>query len=408
MSQGACLCRHHGVMRAAFVIGLAFAVTLACGPAAQVAPTTSAPAPSPEPTASLSLAPPTAAPSPVLTPPPPQPTPPPVAPVPHVRVQTGTFALTPLPPPFEASGQISIDAAAMVKGWIPMYLEMLDKYRANSSPETKQSFESWIAPGPYVEVVRRSLGDLYSGGNAPATRSLVLTKQSVDHVWAKPWGRPAYIDATIEYDDKITTGSSTKTEPHLSRVRLVNQGQGFLKVIDGFDPVLGRWINGDSPRYSAPALEAELGDAAAYILSRDSYVKDEQYPHSAIATGVTVRLPTPFGKSWEAAINVLDQQYLRGDFVERRFDDAVARILTFEPATFIGDGVVTVRVDSKVVTINKAGVSQTVPSTRMLRFYRITRDGTNAGWALIDEQGPNGSWLSGGYLALAEIDQDRG
>jgi hypothetical protein len=46
--------------------------------------------------------------------------------------------------------------------------------------------------------------------------------------------------------------------------------------------------------------------------------------------------------------------------------------------------------------------------TRTLRFYRITRDGLNAFWQVVDEQGSGGAWLSGGDLALAEIDQDRG
>jgi len=42
------------------------------------------------------------------------------------------------------------------------------------------------------------------------------------------------------------------------------------------------------------------------------------------------------------------------------------------------------------------------------RFYRITRDGLFANWQVVDEQGANGAWLSGGDLELAEIDQDRG
>jgi len=79
----------------------------------------------------------------------------------------------------------------------------------------------------------------------------------------------------------------------------------------------------------------------------------------------------------------------------------------FEPATFLGDGVVTVVASGQLVTAVGA-VERTTPVTRTLRFYRITRDGLNAFWLVVDEQGPSGDWLSGGDLALAEIDQDRG
>ena len=64
-------------------------------------------------------------------------------------------------------------------------------------------------------------------------------------------------------------------------------------------------------------------------------------------------------------------------------------------------------VSGQLVTAVGAAERST-PVTRTLRFYRITRDGLNAFWLVVDEQGSNGDWLSGGDLALAEIDQDRG
>ena len=395
-------------MRASVAL-LSILVAAACGQTPSAASRTETPAPSTSTAAPTPMA--TVAPSPLRTPvltPPAEPSAPAVSPVPPVRVASPALVVTLLPAPFEASGQIRTDATEMFKSWVPQYLQALDRYRANSTPETKIAFENFVTAGPFLEVVRRSLGDLYSGTAQDPQRELVLSEATVDHVWAKPWGRPAYVDATIVYDDRTTTAAATKTERRTVRLRLVNQGFGFLRVLDGYDTVLGRWINGESPRYSAPALDAEAGDAIGYVLARESYVRGEQYPHSAIANGVPVQLSTPFAKSWEAAINALDEQYKRGDFAERRFDQVTASILTFEPATFIGDGVVTLRVDGKLVTVDKTGASSTTPVTRMLRFYRITRDGTNAGWAPIDEQSKTGAWISGGNLALAEIDQDRG
>src|SRR5205814_8146557 len=127
------------------------------------------------------------------------------------------------------------------------------------------------------------------------------------------------------------------------------------------------WATGAPTRSSPPARGAEAGGAVGSALARGGCGRGAQSPHSAIAQGVPVQLSTPVAKSWEAAINALDEQYKRGDFAERRFAQVTASILTFEPATFIGDGVVTLRVDGKLVTVDKTGASSTTPVTRMLR-----------------------------------------
>ncbi len=62
----------------------------------------------------------------------------------------------------------------------------------------------------------------------------------------------------------------------------------------------------------------------------------------------------------------------------------------------------------RLVAAAATGPERSSPITRTLRFSRITRDGFNANWQVVDEQGTNGAWLSGGNLELAEIDQDRG
>ena len=84
------------------------------------------------------------------------------------------------------------------------------------------------------------------------------------------------------------------------------------------------------------------------------------------------------------------------------------RISRFEPATFLGDGIVTAVINARLVTAAPSGPERSTPVTRTLRLYRITRDGLNANWQVVDEQGSSGAWLSGGNLELAEIDQDRG
>jgi len=65
-------------------------------------------------------------------------------------------------------------------------------------------------------------------------------------------------------------------------------------------------------------------------------------------------------------------------------------------------------VNAKLVTAAPNAAERSTSVTRTLRLYRLTRDGLFANWLVVDEQGANGAWLSGGNLELAEIDQDRG
>src|SRR5205085_8024264 len=143
-----------------------------------------------------------------------------------------------------------------------------------------------------------------------------------------------------------------------------------------------------------------------WYLQRESYVPDEQYPHAG-APG-SWWLITAFDKARNDLLSQLDASYAKKEFTTRRFDDVSARISRFEPATFLGDGVVTVTLNARLVTAAPGGPERSTPVTRTLRFYRITRDGLNTNWQPVDEQGANGAWLSGGNLELAEIDQDRG
>ena len=117
---------------------------------------------------------------------------------------------------------------------------------------------------------------------------------------------------------------------------------------------------------------------------------------------------TAFDNAWNDSLDKLDASYAKKEFTTRRFEDLTVRISRFEPATFLGDGVVTVVVNGRLVTAASSGPERSTSVTRTLRFYRITRDGLGASWQIVDEQGANGAWLSGGNLELAEIDQDRG
>jgi len=331
----------------------------------------------------------------------------PQAPPPSIRVVPQAFAVVTAAPLIEVVGPFRTTSEAEIRSWVPSFLQGLDQYRTDLNESSNRAlFESLYAPGPYAELIRQSLR--VGASTTPGEqRKFEMGQLMIQHMYAKPWGRVAYIDATLTYTDKITAADGKTSSVSLTQqARFVNQGHGMYKVIDGYDPTLGRWVDGEQPRWSALALEAEAPTQMGWFFQRESYVPGEQYPHAAPPGGRF--LVTAFDDAWNNSLDKLDASYAKKEFTTRRFDDVTVRISRFEPATFLGDGIVTAVVNARLVTAAASGPERSTPVTRTLRLYRITRDGLNANWQVVDEQGSNGAWLSGGNLELAEIDQDRG
>jgi len=395
-------------------LALAVAVICACTepaatPSASNSPTaTGAPTQTATPTATPTEAP-TAEPTAttLVRTPEPIPTGAPQAAAPAIRVVSQAFSVGTAAPLIEVVGSFRTAAETDLRRWVPILLEGLDKMRVDPNQSSMRAFfDTLYAPGPYAELIRQSLSST-SPTSQGEQHKFELGQLTIQHMYAKPWGRVAYIDAILSYVDRVTAADGkTRSIELAQQARFVNQGHGFYKVIDGYDPTLGRWIDGEQPRWSALALEAEAPNQMWWFFQRESYVPGEQYPHAAPQGGRF--LVTAFDNAWNDSLGKLDASYAKKDFVTRRFDDLTARVSRFEPATFLGDGIVTVVVNGRLVTAATSGPERSSPITRTLRFYRITRDGLNANWQVVDEQGSNGAWLSGGNLELAEIDQDRG
>ena len=392
-------------VRRPFALALAVIVLGACtapaatpdGTASPTVPTqTASPtsAPTVEPTATT-----------LVRTPEPIPTGSPQASPPPIRVVSQAFAVATAAPLIEVVGSYRTATETDLRRWVPTFLEGLDRVRFDLNESSNRAiFESLYAPGPYAELIRQSLR---TGVQPGEQRKFELGQLTIQHMYAKPWGRVAYIDATLTYTDRITAADGKTSSAQLTQqARFVNQGHGMYKVVDGYDPVLSRWVDGEQPRWSGLALEAEAPNQMGWFFQRESYVPGEQYPHAAPPGGRF--LITAFDNAWNDLLDKLDASYTKKEFTTRRFDDLTVRISRFEPATFLGDGVVTVVVNGRLVTAGSSGPARSTSVTRTLRFYRITRDGLNANWQVVDEQGANGAWLSGGNLELAEIDQDRG
>ena len=368
-------------------------------PTASIAPSataTSTPAPTVEPTATT-----------LVRTPEPIPTGAPQAAAPAIRVVSQAFSVATAAPLIEVVGPYRTTTETELRRWVPSLLEGLDRVRVSPYEASSRAlFDIFYAPGPYAELIRQSLSSTRPTAQGEQHK-FELGQLTIQHMYAKPWGRVAYIDATLSYVDRVTAADGKTSSTQLAQqARFVNQGHGMYKVIDGYDSALGRWVDGEQPRWSALALEAEAPNQMWWFFQRESYVPGEQYPHAAPLGGRF--LVTAFDNAWNDSLAKLDASYAKKEFTTRGFEDLIVRVSRFEPATFLGDGIVTVVVNGRLVTAVAGGPERSTPVSRTLRFYRITRDGLNANWQVVDEQGTNGAWLSGGSLELAEIDQDRG
>src|SRR2546428_9654068 len=207
-------------MRLYFAVALALVMLGACtAPAA-------APSGSASPTApSLASETPTRTPAPTVEPtattlvrtPEPIPTGSPQASPPAIQVVSGVFAVATAAPLIEVVGPYRTATEADLRRWVPMLLEGLDKIRVDPYASSSRALVDILyAPGPYAELIRQSLAPLRATRQGEQ-RKFELAQLAIQHMYAKPWGRVAYIDATLTYLDRVTAADGTTSSVHLTQ-----------------------------------------------------------------------------------------------------------------------------------------------------------------------------------------------
>jgi hypothetical protein len=374
---------------------LALAVLLsACAPAA-VAPPTSPP--TTEPTASPTASPttePVATPTPV-PPAPVGPTGPQVA-TPNVALVQQSIAFGALPVAAPGSGDELKLVQDQLPFWATNFADVVTAYQGVVSGDAEKQltlrsqFDNQIAPGPFAEIVK-----IWAVRDASAARKFTATDATLIKVYAKSWGRAAYADLGMKLVEAGGPHDSTRD----LRIR-VTIGRGW-RVIDAWDAAMGRWLVGETPQYSGLALESEAPSAVANYLWNESYVAGGpiQYPQRPGTSN--------FMQARIDALNLLNDRFTSNRFIDRHFEGATVKILRFDPATYLGDGILTVSVSGRLIEKDSAGTSRTTPFTQQTKFLRTVRGGVSTLNA-VDQQSTNGTWDSGGELALYAVDIEFG
>ena len=273
-------------------------------------------------------------------------------------------------------------------GWTDSFVAMLDRQRhPQPGVDPGLDLRNMFTDPRLATVVLRSLST--PTGLEPPT--LAAAGWTLDGAVMRAWGSPAYVDVTVRAVDHAATDLALEWRMRLEQV-------GFwYRVMDLREPATGEWVIGTGPRYSALELETELRNAVGWYLNGESY-------SSVRGLGSAIGfIDAPFFRARFAAIEELNRQYAAGRFRERYFTGVSATIERFEPAWFGGDGVVTVRITGRVVETRGDWTASATSFVQRLKFLRSVD-----AWTAIDAQNDDGSWASGGDLALAEVAKPHG
>ena len=380
-------------------------VALLVATACAGAPTATDPTPPTAPASSIAIA--TSPPSerPEL----PDPTSPPIAPplqarpvawdipasatFPVVKLAPGAITITTSPPLLGVTARPHVWEQQHLEQWSREYAQLLDRVAATGrTAEAEQQLAWWHVGGPYVNVVRNWV---YGG---PAPRTFESRDLTVERVYAKPWGRLALVEARMTLAIHFPGATDETRRLHL---RLILHGQSSWQVLDGHDQAAAGWPAGDAPRFTAQMLETELPANVASYLSTESFTPGGDHLFAVH------RENTRFWTLRGAALDELSARFRAGTLLDRHFEGLTLRVVRFEPATFLGDGVATVRLGGTLVEYDGKAARVAERFSQQLKFLRVP-DLSGAAYYAVDAQEDDGSWDSGGDLGLGAVDWPHG
>jgi hypothetical protein len=348
-----------GAMR---VVLLAAVIASAC---------VSAPAAAPAPTSAR-----TEAPAPAVTEAPPVSSPPPRLAEPQLAISADPF---PIEMTLALRESRTAENVAHARTGVELYLQSLNTYRDTGS-------DVHFLSGQFRDVVVQGLRDSATPG---VKRRLELESLRIDRLLVTPWGNPAIAEVTATIVDRVVEGSGAD-QRESGRLRLTN---ARLRVTDGWDYANGRWYNGIGQRPTADSIRQSLDQPLKSLLSL------EQWAPGSPAQTWRADQPTPFSAAHAARIAAID----RTQTTSRTFEEVRASVERFDTFAEVSTGIATVRLTGTTVTTSSGGHQLRASFERRFKVLLFGE------WApeVVDEEVAPAVWLSGGDLALHEIDVNR-
>jgi hypothetical protein len=259
---------------------------------------------------------------------------------------------------------------------VERYLESIDRFRNGQSP---------VLPitGPFLAAVSTALKESATPG---VRRQFQVESLTVDHHVEKPWGTHAYIDVTVTLVDRAVDGNAPD-QRETGKLRLTG-AKPF--VTDGWDYEHERWFNGFGP-LPLDQVRNGVAEAASQYLWFESWLPNTP--------------PVPWQVEGSAYRRAHSQRMLaidRRQVTAQLFNGVNATIERFETIEGIWSGVATVRLEGNAVTTYAGGNTVITKLDRHVRVFVL------GNWVpeVVDEQLPFRDWVSGGDLALGDVDNN--
>ena len=256
---------------------------------------------------------------------------------------------------------------------VERYLESIDAYRNGTSPALPIT-------GAFLAAVSVALKESATPG---VKRHFELESMTVDRHVQKPWGTHAYVEVTATIVDRAVDGSAPD-QRETGKLRLTGDK---LFVTDGWDYDNQRWFNGFA---ALPLDQVRAGVSEAV----QNYVFQESWSQGGVPI---LSGGTPYWTARAERLRAIDTTKVTSQF----FENVAATIDQFETIDGIWSGVATVHVTGTIVTTGPSGIVRT-PLDRHLRAFVL------GNWSpeIVDEQ-VGSDWVSGGVLALDQVDTNR-
>jgi hypothetical protein len=264
---------------------------------------------------------------------------------------------------------------------VERYLVGLDAYRNRGFDATQIGLT-----GRFRDAVAAALKDSATPG---VKRTFAVKSLRVERQLVKPWGTRAITDVSVTIVDRAVDGSAPD-QVETGLLRLLGDRPW---VVDGWDATAGRWWNGAAP-VDAARIRSDIVDPIGFYLRLESWV-----PGSTSEGWREGDEATPFWTAHKAIIAGLDH----AGVVSRLFEGVSATVERLDTFAEAESGIVTVRLAGTIVAVGAGGAVRRTPFERHVKVFVF------GNWLpeVVDEQGADGGWLSGGQLALEKIDINR-
>jgi hypothetical protein len=308
----------------------------------------------------------------------------------QIAVRPGIAAAAATPPLVPASAQ---DLTLLANGDIEQqfispgyfYKSLQNLRDGNYHGSEPYMFQNTFAPTAFAEQVRTML----QTPHPDETRTFVGRTATVERGWLAK-NATMVIEATLGFDDQVSAGSSQYNEGHTWKIRAFRQGGQFY-ILDGADA--GTQTLAPLAPFAPAGLDRELAAQISQHLGQEIATPGGGRP-MAMYKG------TAYWDARKGALDWLGKLAEQGALTDRHFEGVTAQVTEFTPTSYLGDGIVTVRIAGTLVEVMN-GARHTYPVNELVRFQRTAA--AQAFWLAVDGQADDGSWLMhGNYTAVPE------